>query len=111
MNERLSLATCCTSTHHTTPRGERKLSFGWPFLGKNYEEIGSVPYRDSPRDPALLLYSAAWGALLYAFIEQIASGQSRLAWISGALLTGAAAVGAWNAIERAGVRTCTAREG
>ncbi len=48
-----------------------------------------------------LLYSAAWGALLYALIEQIASGQIRLAWISGVLLVLAAAAGAWNVIERA----------
>jgi len=67
----------------------------------DFEEVGSVQPREIGRGWAPLFYSAAWGALLYACLEQIASGQNRLAWISGALLVLAAAVGAWNAIERA----------
>ncbi len=58
-------------------------------------------FRDLPRGLAWPIYSAACGALLYACIEQIASGQSHLAWISGVLLIMAAVVAAWNAIERA----------
>lgn len=49
---------------------------------------------------APLLYASACGALLYAWIDQIASGQSRLAWISGGLLLLAAIVALWNAVER-----------
>ncbi|MGH7122826.1 MAG: hypothetical protein ACREFI_00535 [Stellaceae bacterium] len=47
---------------------------------------------------APILYSAACGALLYACIDEIASGQIRLAWTSGALLLAAILVGLWNAI-------------
>jgi hypothetical protein len=49
---------------------------------------------------APLLYAAGCGALLYACIDQIASGQSSLAWISGTLLLLAAIVGVWNAMQR-----------
>jgi len=51
----------------------------------DFEEVGSVQPREIGRGWAPLFYSAAWGALLYACLEQIASGQNRLAWISGAL--------------------------
>jgi len=46
-----------------------------------------------------LLYATACGALRYAGIDQIASGQSGLAFISGVLLL-AVAVGVWNAVQR-----------
>ena len=49
---------------------------------------------------APFLYATACGALLYACIDQIASGQSGLAWVSGTLLLLAAIVGAWNAVQR-----------
>ena len=47
-----------------------------------------------------LLYATACGALLYACIDQIASGQSGQAWISGTLLLLATIVGVWNAMHR-----------
>jgi hypothetical protein len=47
-----------------------------------------------------VVYSIAWGALGYGFVDQLAGGQTGPAWISGTLLALSAAAGVWNVVGR-----------